>query len=444
MASCPNCGFDLSSDGTCSVCGYGKQSGGNTAVSVKSSRRTPIIVGAVALCALIAAGGVFFGVRAGRLKAASLASAQAGGTVASASSQSAAGAPESTASESAASSTNSVSASTKTPGNTPAPSSTDRSGPASATSNTKPVSYDPTRYEKNPLYHVAVGASPVSLRASKPIDLYSPAHQPAFDITKRTEFPPLTSETAYVDWMLAHTNQSKHMLEWRWQRAQIIVNIHLITHRRVLMAFLMTPREWFVRKYNLNKTYANTAIPIGFGQTISGPELVAHMTDSLDPQPNQRILEIGTGSGYQSAVLSELSNYVYTIEIVKPLAEETNSIYLSHTKAEPQYANIHRRLADGYYGWAKYAPFDKIIVTTGIDHIPPELLKELKPGGIMLIPIGPPTGQVVLKVKKTVDKNGDVHLTREDIYRGGHREIFVPFTATGGGTHNIGGSSSSK
>lgn len=205
------------------------------------------------------------------------------------------------------------------------------------------------------------------------------------------------------------------------------------------MAFLLTPREWFVRPYNLKNTYENSALPIGYGQTISGPDLVAHMTDALDPQPNQRVLEIGTGSGYQSALLSQLSNFVYTIEIVRPLAEQTNEIYLEHTAAMPEYANIHRRLADGYYGWPAYAPFDRIIVTTGIDHIPPDLLKELKPGGIMVIPIGPPTGQTILKITKTVDKAGRVHLKRQDLYPG-ITDIFVPFTASGGGTHDtVGG-----
>ena len=426
MASCPNCGFDLSADGTCSVCGYGREQPAGAVVPSPRQRRLPLLIGAAALCVLVAGAAVFFGIRAGEHAAT-------------------AGTPTSVAA---------VRASVAVPRTQGSP--TKRHGtanpqPASETRNaersmpappaTKSVSYNPAKYEDNPLYRVAVGASPVSLRATKPVNLYIPAHQPAYDIAKRAQFPPLTSESAFVSWMLAHTHQSKHFLEWRWQRAQIIMARHLITHRRVLMAFLLTPREWFVRSYNLGKTYANTAIPIGFGQTISGPELVAHMTNSLDPQPNQRVLEIGTGSGYQSAVLSELSNYVYTIEIVKPLGEQTNAIYLSHTQAEPQYANIHRRLADGYYGWPRYAPFDRIIVTTGIDHIPPVLLKELKPGGVMVIPIGPPTGQVVLKVRKTVGKDGGVRLTRKEIYRGGHREIFVPFTASGGGTHNSGAAS---
>jgi len=94
-------------------------------------------------------------------------------------------------------------------------------------------------------------------------------------------------------------------------------------------------------------------------------------------------------------------------------------------------------MADGYYGWPEFAPFDKIIVTTGTDHIPPELLKELNPGGVMIIPVGPPTGQTILKITKEVDKDGSVRLTREDIYHGTAKDIFVPFTAAGGGIHTM-------
>ena len=267
----------------------------------------------------------------------------------------------------------------------------------------------------------------------------SPARSglPAYDITKRTGSPPLTSEKAYVQWMLArYPGQQERFLRERWARAAFAVEHGHIRNERILVGFLLTPREWFVRPYNIRRAYANVAMPIGYGQTISGPDLVARMTDRLDPQPGQRVLEIGTGSGYQSAFLSELSDYVYTIEIVRPLAEETNAIYLSHTREMPEYANIHRRIADGYYGWQEYAPFARIIVTCGIDHIPPALIQELAPGGIMLIPIGPPSGQTILKITKNVGADGRVTLTREDIYHGMAKDIFVPFTAEGGGVHS--------
>lgn len=434
MASCPKCGFDLNAEGICPVCGYGRAGEGASSVGKSGERSRAvagspkgtgrsrkaggparvalIVVGVVALCAVVVVAILSIGKLTG-----------SGRPVASTH------APSRTVAAAAKTASDQGSADGATAADQPKV-----AAPTQAT--TAKVSADTSLA----LYRFPVGASPVSLRASKPIDLYDPAVEPVYNITKRTaeDFPPITSEDAYVQWMLAHTNENKKMLEWRWQRAEKIVERGLVLHKDVLMAFLLTPREWFDRPYNYSQTYANTALPIGYGQTISGPDLVAHMTDELDVHPNDRVLEIGTGSGYQSAVLSQLTNYSYTIEIVKPLAEETNGIYLEHTKEMPEYANIHRRLADGYYGWPRYAPFDRIIVTTGIDHIPPVLLRELKPGGIMLIPIGPPSGQVILKITKTVGPNGNIHLTREDIYHGFKREIFVPFTASGGGTHDTG------
>lgn len=301
------------------------------------------------------------------------------------------------------------------------------------------------KYENSPQYQIPVGASPVDVRASHPINLYIPPHDPMYNIVGHIAYPPIGNETRFIRWMVAHTPQKNTaFLREKWNLVREAIANHYLTHKRVLEAFLLTPREWFVRRYNLPNSYENTSLPIGYGQTITDPELVIHMTDALDPQPNQKVLEIGTGSGYQSAFLSELSNYVYTVEIVRPLGEETNQLYLLHTPQMPQYANIHRRLADGYYGWSKYAPFDRIIVTTGIDHIPPDLLKELKPGGIMLIPVGPPTSQTVLKVTKTVGPNGHVHLKRKDIFHGFRKEMFVPFTAAGGGTHNTGSSGAAR
>ncbi len=434
MASCPNCGFDLNAAGACPVCGYDSASaaakkGGEAGGTAKhrgdrARRRGPLLVaGVVVLCAIIG-GGAFAVAR--------LSDTDRAAAVAKQPSAAAQAAPSPTAGSTMKAAVS---------GGGPASSAGGASGAAVADAATAPASTQATQdapTTQSSLFRFPVGASPVSLRAVKPIDLYDPAVEPVYNLDKRTELPPITSESAYVKWMLAHTDQQESYLRWRWQRAEITVERHLIAHKSTLMAFLLTPREWFVRPYNLSKTYDNTAIPIGYGQTISGPELVAHMTDELDLKPNESVLEIGTGSGYQSAVLSQLSNYVYTIEIVKPLAEQTNDIYLEHTKEIPEYANIHRRLADGYYGWLKYAPFDRIIVTTGIDHIPPDLLKQLKPNGIMLIPIGPPSGQVILKITKTVGKDGNIHLTREDIYHGFKREIFVPFTASGGGTHNTG------
>lgn len=257
---------------------------------------------------------------------------------------------------------------------------------------------------------------------------------PAFDITKRLGQPPTSNKSSYLQWMLANTPEEKSYLTWKWQRAQAILANQDVTESRVLEAFLRTPREYFFKPDSPRNAYAKPAEPIGFGQTISGPHLVCRMTQAIDPQPNQKVLEIGTGSGYQSAILSELSNYVYTVEIVPQLAQKADELYTKLLKNYPEYANIKRKNADGYYGWAEYTPFDRIIVTAGIDHIPPDLLKQLAPGGIMVIPVGPPSGQTLLKITKEVLADGSVNFKREDIYHG-KKVIFVPFTAGEGTTH---------
>lgn len=479
MASCPNCGFDLSPSGSCPVCGFGSagmadapsgrekgQTRGSGENPPGSSRRAdrsaahlaghpaehdanrqrgtaslfrrerlPWLLGGAALVVLIVVG--FVVSRSAEspsgLQPTAVAPAPTNGppVAGAASGGSAAGTTAATVSSAAASESETNGSASSAPATRASDTAREAAGKTASAPRSGTLTAQEIYAQE---YSIPVGASPVNVRATHPVDLYNPAVEPVYNIDQ-LEYPPLTSEQAYVDWMLAHTNQSASLLRERWQRAAKALERHLVVHRRVLMAFLLTPREWFVRSYNLARTYENTALPIGYGQTISGPDLVMHMTDALDPQPNQRVLEIGTGSGYQSGVLSQLSNYVYTIEIVKPLAEQTNQIYLDHTKAMPELGNIHRRLADGYYGWPRYAPFDRIIVTTGIDHIPPILLQELKPGGIMVIPIGPPTGQTILKITKTVGENGTVHLTRTDLYPG-ITQIFVPFTASGGGTHN--------
>jgi len=258
-------------------------------------------------------------------------------------------------------------------------------------------------------------------------------YEPPFDITKRTANPPFNRKEAFVDWMVKHTDQNARFLRERWDLATLLGGRGDFTHKRVREAFLLTPREYFSR--NPRRAYDNAALPIGYGQTISGPDLVAHMTDYLDPLPGQKVLEIGTGSGYQSALLSELCNYVYTIEIIDALARETDAIFKRLEPRYPEYRNIMRKVDDGYYGWEEYAPFDKIIVTCGIDHVPPPLMQQLAPNGTMVIPIGPPSGQTVLRIVKKVTPDGTVSLTREDIYHGMVKVGFVPLTTWGGGVH---------
>ena len=259
------------------------------------------------------------------------------------------------------------------------------------------------------------------------------ANEPTFDISGRVDLPPFTGKEQFVRWMTAHTDQQAAFLRQRWNLAGRLESWGDLKHPRVRDAFLLTPRELFCR--NPRRAYANVALPIGYGQTISGPDLVSHMTDYLDPLPGQKVLEIGTGSGYQSAVLSELSNHVYTVEIIEKLARETDAIYKSLEPTHPEYGNILRKVDDGYYGWEEYAPFDKIIVTCGIDHVPPPLIQQLAPGGTMIIPIGPPAGQTVLRIVKNVSADGSVSLSREDIYHGRVKIRFVPLTGWGGGAH---------
>jgi protein-L-isoaspartate(D-aspartate) O-methyltransferase len=248
--------------------------------------------------------------------------------------------------------------------------------------------------------------------------------------------PPLDSRDAYLAWMLANTKEVAPQLEKKWERSRELLARDEVRSKAVLEAFLYTPREFFARSYNAKKAYDDTAIPIGHGQTISGPHMVSHMTDSISPLPNDRILEIGTGSGYQSALLSELSDEVYTIEIVPGLQAETEAIYRKLEKDYPEYRNISRRNADGYFGWPEHAPFHKIIVTAGIDHIPPPLLAQLAPDGVMVIPVGPPTGQTVLKIVKKALPGGGFSFERSDIYHG-RKVIFVPFTSHGGKAHSL-------
>ena len=156
-----------------------------------------------------------------------------------------------------------------------------------------------------------------------------------------------------------------------------------VTDPRVLEAMRTTPRHEFVPAGFRQHAYFDTALPIGNEQTISPPFVVAYMTQQLDPQPGDRVLEIGTGSGYQAAVLSPLVKEVYTIEIVNRLGRRAE-----RTLKKLGYENIHARRGDGFHGWPEAAPFDKIIVTCSPEKIPVPLTDQLKEGGRMIIPVG--------------------------------------------------------
>jgi protein-L-isoaspartate(D-aspartate) O-methyltransferase len=156
-----------------------------------------------------------------------------------------------------------------------------------------------------------------------------------------------------------------------------------ITSQKVLDAMARIPREAFVPEKSRAQAYEDGPLPIGYGQTISQPYIVALMTELLAPAPEHKILEVGTGSGYQAAILSGLVHEVYSIEIVEPLATRA-----AETLSGLGLENVHVRAGDGYAGWPEQAPFDAIIVTRAPDHIPQPLIDQLKEGGQMVIPVG--------------------------------------------------------
>jgi protein-L-isoaspartate(D-aspartate) O-methyltransferase len=165
--------------------------------------------------------------------------------------------------------------------------------------------------------------------------------------------------------------------------------------RRVLDVMERVPRHEFVPVELRAYAYANTPLPIGFEKTISQPFIVALMTDLLALRPDDRVLEIGTGLGYQAAILSPLARTVYSVEIIEELAAQANK-----RLAAQGCANVELRPGNGFHGWPEHAPFDKIIVTAGTDLVPPPLLYQLKPGGRMVIPTGLPDSQQLVLVEK--------------------------------------------
>lgn len=181
-----------------------------------------------------------------------------------------------------------------------------------------------------------------------------------------------------------------------------------------LAALHKVPRHKFVSSGQASSAYQDGPLPIGYGQTISQPYIVAYMTEIIKPKPGYKVLEIGTGSGYQAAVLAEIVKQVYTIEIIKELGKTaTNRL------KDLGYKNIEVKIADGYHGWKEHTPFDAIVVTAAAEYIPPPLKEQLKDGGRMIIPVGSPymTQQLML-----VEKTGNKYKTTSMM-----PVIFVPF-----------------
>src|SRR5438270_12744493 len=174
-----------------------------------------------------------------------------------------------------------------------------------------------------------------------------------------------------------------------------------INDERVLAAIAKVPRQEFVPENMRAKSYSDSALPIGHDQTISQPFIVAFMTEQLRPQPTDRVLEIGTGTGYQTAILAELVKDVYTIEIVEPLAKDASA-----RLARLGYSNAHVKIGDGFQGWPEVAPFDAIIVTCAPDKVPQPLTQQLKEGGRMIIPVG--SGIMDQQLYLLEKKNGEL------------------------------------
>ncbi len=199
-------------------------------------------------------------------------------------------------------------------------------------------------------------------------------------------------------WSQDRYEDARKQMVQRWLRDEGISN------RRVLQAMEKVPRHEFVTRTHQRSAYTDQALPIGHRQTISPPFIVGYMTESIDPQPTDKVLEIGTGSGYQAAVLGELAGEVYTIEIVKPLGESA-----ARRLKELEYNNVHVKVGDGYQGWPEHAPFDKIIVTCSPEKVPVPLVQQLREGGMMIIPLGERYQQVFHLLKK---KNGKLEQER--------------------------------
>ena len=202
-----------------------------------------------------------------------------------------------------------------------------------------------------------------------------------------------------------YTRERERMVEWQ-------IKERGIRSQHVLDAFLQVRRHAFVTEQFRSRSYDDCPLPVGFNQTISQPYIVAFMTEMLKPDKTKRVLEIGTGSGYQTAILSCLCKEVYSVEIIPALAERTEEIL-----KEEGYDNINLRIGDGYHGWKEAAPFDNIIVTCAPERIPDSLLEQLAEGGIMMIPAGESGNQLLYLIKK---ENGKI--SRKEILR----VIFVP------------------
>jgi protein-L-isoaspartate(D-aspartate) O-methyltransferase len=199
------------------------------------------------------------------------------------------------------------------------------------------------------------------------------------------------------------TSPSDPRARERLQMVRTQIESRDVTDPAVLAAMRKVPRHLFVPAHLQDEAYADGPLPIGFGQTISQPYIVAYMSELLDVSRPHKVLEIGTGSGYQAAVLGELAGRVFTIEIVPELGERARTLL-----QQLGYANVHVRVGDGYGGWPEEAPFDRIMVTAAPDHVPPPLVDQLAVGGILVLPVGTWHQEIVV-ITRTLEGTTERH-----------------------------------
>ncbi len=206
----------------------------------------------------------------------------------------------------------------------------------------------------------------------------------------------------FIFFLLTTLLYSEDFTQKRLKMVKTQIEARGIKNKRVLQAFLEVERHRFVPKELISHAYEDRPLPIGLGQTISQPYIVALMTELINPQKDFKVLEIGTGSGYQAAILSRLVKEVYTVEIISNLLAIAEKRF-----SELNYKNIFTLWADGYYGWEKQGPYDAIVVTCAVEFVPPPLIKQLKPGGVMVIPVGQPFYTQELQLVKK-EKDGKI------------------------------------